>query len=40
MLPLDEEHSSLVWSTSHDRSKELLEMTDEDFVTEINNAFV
>lgn len=40
LLPLDDKHSSLVWSTSHLRAKELMAMSEEHVVNEINNAFV
>lgn len=40
LLPLDDEHSSLVWSTSHQRCKELMSMSGDDLVKEINSAFV
>lgn len=39
LLPLTDDESSLVWSTSRDHSKELLSMQDHDFVEAVNNAF-
>nr|CAB3232990.1 ubiquinone biosynthesis monooxygenase COQ6, mitochondrial-like [Phallusia mammillata] len=39
LLPLDETTSSLVWSTTHQHAKKLLEMQEDEFVSEINNAF-
>ena len=34
------ETSSLVWSTSHSHAKDLVEMDEEAFASEINTAFV
>uniref|UniRef100_A0A672FNU5 Ubiquinone biosynthesis monooxygenase COQ6, mitochondrial n=1 Tax=Salarias fasciatus TaxID=181472 RepID=A0A672FNU5_SALFA len=39
MLPLSDTQSSLVWSTSHQRAEELLELDEESFVDAINSAF-
>ncbi|CAL8272652.1 unnamed protein product [Merluccius merluccius] len=39
MLPLSDTQSSLVWSTSHQRAEDLLELDDESFVDAINSAF-
>ncbi|KAJ8290479.1 hypothetical protein GJAV_G00013370 [Gymnothorax javanicus] len=39
MLPLSDTMSSLVWSTSHRRAEELLELDEESFVDAINSAF-
>ncbi|XP_026477751.1 ubiquinone biosynthesis monooxygenase COQ6, mitochondrial-like [Ctenocephalides felis] len=38
LLPLGSNISSLVWSVPVDRSKQLLKMTSEEFVFELNNA--
>uniref|UniRef100_A0A4W5KLY0 Coenzyme Q6 monooxygenase n=1 Tax=Hucho hucho TaxID=62062 RepID=A0A4W5KLY0_9TELE len=40
MLPLSDTESSLVWSTSHRRAEELLQLDEESFVDAINSAFV
>lgn len=40
LLPLSENQSSLVWSTSIEHAKELLKMTPNDFVNALNEAFV
>ncbi|XP_072030847.1 ubiquinone biosynthesis monooxygenase COQ6, mitochondrial-like [Amphiura filiformis] len=39
MLPLSDTQSSLVWSITTDKAKGLMQLTDEEFVEEINNAF-
>uniref|UniRef100_UPI00398EC9E1 ubiquinone biosynthesis monooxygenase COQ6, mitochondrial n=1 Tax=Pristiophorus japonicus TaxID=55135 RepID=UPI00398EC9E1 len=39
MLPLSDNLSSLVWSTSHQHASDLLSMDDETFVDAINSAF-
>ncbi|XP_022088641.1 ubiquinone biosynthesis monooxygenase COQ6, mitochondrial-like [Acanthaster planci] len=39
MLPLTNELSSLVWSTTHAQAESLLVMNAEQFVDEVNNAF-
>uniref|UniRef100_A0A4W5K696 Coenzyme Q6 monooxygenase n=1 Tax=Hucho hucho TaxID=62062 RepID=A0A4W5K696_9TELE len=39
MLPLSDTESSLVWSTSHRRAEELLQLDEESFVDAINSAF-
>lgn len=39
MLPLSETHSSLVWSTTHEEAKKLLQMSDDEFVEAVNHAF-
>ncbi|CAK8696983.1 unnamed protein product [Clavelina lepadiformis] len=39
LLPLTSQRSSLVWSTTHEHAMELLSMSDEEFVSAINNAF-
>ena len=38
-LPLSEGHSSIVWSTSPDEAKRLTEISEEDFATELEQAF-
>lgn len=40
LLPLNEEYSSLVWSIRKSYAKELLEISDEEFVTRVNSAFI
>jgi len=40
LLPLNDSASSLVWSTAHAHAQQLLDMPEEEFVSEINNAFV
>lgn len=40
ILPLDDDVSSLVWSTSPDYAKKLVEMNPEEFVGELNAAMV
>ncbi|XP_066551131.1 ubiquinone biosynthesis monooxygenase COQ6, mitochondrial isoform X1 [Amia ocellicauda] len=40
MLPLSDNESSLVWSTSHQHAEELLGLDDETFLDAINSAFV
>jgi ubiquinone biosynthesis monooxygenase Coq6 len=40
LLPLSENLSSLVWSTSVEHAKELLKMEPDDFVIALNEAFV
>lgn len=40
LLPLSENQSSLVWSTSIDHAKELLKMESEVFVQALNEAFI
>ena len=37
---LSDTQSSLVWSIEHDRAKSLMHLDDEQFVEEVNNAFV
>ncbi|XP_038072685.1 ubiquinone biosynthesis monooxygenase COQ6, mitochondrial-like [Patiria miniata] len=39
MLPLTNEMSSLVWSTSHSQAESLMHMNEEQFVDEVNDAF-
>ncbi|XP_048455986.1 ubiquinone biosynthesis monooxygenase COQ6, mitochondrial [Rhincodon typus] len=39
MLPLSDDLSSLVWSTSHQHASDLLSMDEETFVDAINSAF-
>ncbi|XP_071491225.1 ubiquinone biosynthesis monooxygenase COQ6, mitochondrial-like [Diadema antillarum] len=39
LLPLSDDMSSLVWSTSPDHSKDLINMEEQDFVEAVNNAF-
>uniref|UniRef100_H3BGA2 Ubiquinone biosynthesis monooxygenase COQ6, mitochondrial n=1 Tax=Latimeria chalumnae TaxID=7897 RepID=H3BGA2_LATCH len=39
MLPLSDNRSSLVWSTSHQQASELLNMDEESFVDAINSTF-
>uniref|UniRef100_F7B5Q2 Ubiquinone biosynthesis monooxygenase COQ6, mitochondrial n=1 Tax=Ciona intestinalis TaxID=7719 RepID=F7B5Q2_CIOIN len=39
LLPLSNTSSSLVWSTSRDHAEELKNISTEDFVNQINNAF-
>nr|XP_039248336.1 ubiquinone biosynthesis monooxygenase COQ6, mitochondrial-like isoform X2 [Styela clava] len=39
MLPLDDQHSSLVWSTSHEHAESLCHMNNDDFVAEVNDAY-
>ncbi|VVD01604.1 unnamed protein product, partial [Leptidea sinapis] len=38
LLPLDNKHSSLVWSTSPTHAKELLQLSEESFVDALNDA--
>ncbi|KAK9878514.1 hypothetical protein WA026_022410 [Henosepilachna vigintioctopunctata] len=38
LLPLNSKHSSLVWSTSPQHAKDLLSMTDQDFVDILNGS--
>lgn len=40
ILPLNSNHSSLVWSTSPQEAKSLLKMSDEEFVQTLNHALV
>ncbi|GAB0088273.1 Ubiquinone biosynthesis monooxygenase COQ6, mitochondrial [Sergentomyia squamirostris] len=40
LLPLNDTHSSLVWSTTIDEAKKLLKMTPDEFVQELNEAYV
>ncbi|XP_030854980.1 ubiquinone biosynthesis monooxygenase COQ6, mitochondrial [Strongylocentrotus purpuratus] len=39
LLPLTDDQSSLVWSTSKEHSKELVNMDEQDFTEAVNNAF-
>jgi len=39
LLPLSDEWSSLVWSTSKDKAKELMQLSDSEFVENLNEAF-
>lgn len=39
LLPLSSEWSSLVWSTSKSQAKELIGLSEEEFVAEVNEAF-
>nr|XP_054758264.1 ubiquinone biosynthesis monooxygenase COQ6, mitochondrial-like [Lytechinus pictus] len=39
LLPLTDDQSSLVWSTSKEHSKELVNMDEHDFTEAVNNAF-
>ena len=40
LLPLTDETSSLVWSTTHQQAEDLMEMEESDFVSQINSVFV
>ena len=40
LFQLSDTESSLVWSITHDRAKALIELSDEQFVEEVNHAFV
>lgn len=40
LLPLNDEYSSLVWSIKKPLAKELLELSNEEFASRVNNAFV
>ncbi|XP_024085964.1 ubiquinone biosynthesis monooxygenase COQ6, mitochondrial [Cimex lectularius] len=39
LLPLDEDHSSLVWSTTPEKAKSLLQIPPDVFVDAVNDAF-
>ena len=40
MLPLDAQHSSLVWATSIDEAKHLCSIPQDELSMKINDAFV
>lgn len=40
LLPLNDEYSSLVWSIKKPLAKELLELSNEEFASRVNNAFI